>query len=82
MMLQSRMMVLEGRRARFVFARFGTYSRDSPPCGYLVFGELIMDRRTVEALARAGEYDKPLFRKAVGMFEVCVDSTVVIRRRE
>ena len=40
-----------------------------------VLGKLIMDRRTVEALARAGEYDKPLFRKAVGMFEVCVDST-------
>ena len=73
MMLESRMMVSAGRRARFVFARFGTYS------GILshprVLGKLIMDCRTVEALAKAGEYDKPLFRKAVGMFEVCVDST-------
>ena len=39
-----------------------------------VLDVLIMVCRTVEALARAGEYDKPLFRKAVAMFEVCVDS--------
>ena len=58
-------MELVVRRGHFVYARYGAFHLGAalPTLRWSFF-------RCVEALTRAGEYDRPLLQRAIAMFEV------------